>query len=66
MFQYPAEIKKDSNGTYRVSFPDIPEAHTFGYTRAEALETALSFYIESGQPLPRSSARRGKVMVALT
>lgn len=70
MFEYPVDLKKDSNGSYAVSFPDIPEAHTFGETKEEALlhasdalETALSFYVDEGMDLPKPSARRGRVLV---
>ncbi len=70
MFDYPVEITKESNGTYTVGFPDIPEAHTLGDTRdealmhaVEALETALSFYIDEGKPLPKSSAKRNSAVV---
>jgi len=70
MFEYPAELKKDTNGTYQVSFPDIPEAHTFGDSRdealehaIEALEVALSFYIDEGKELPKSSTKRGRSVV---
>lgn len=59
MFSYPAAIKKDANGSYLVTFPDVPEAITYGDSLAEAsdhaveaLETALSFYIDAGKPLP--------------
>lgn len=30
MLRYPVRLKPDTNGTIRVEFPDIPEAHTFG------------------------------------
>jgi len=47
-----------------VTFPDVPEAITQGDTEEEegaamaedVLVTALSFYIDDGQPLPRPSA----------
>jgi antitoxin HicB len=71
MFEYPVQITKESNGTYTVSFPDVPEAHTFGDTRdealeraAEALETALSFYIDDAKDLPKASAIRGRPVVS--
>jgi len=70
MFEYPVELKKDTNGTYQVSFPDIPEAHTFGDSpdealghAIEALEVALSFYIDEGEALPKPSAKRGRPIV---
>ncbi len=71
MFNYPVELKKDTNGTYAVSFPDVPEAHTFGETKAEALhkavdalESALSFYLDKGEALPKASAKRGRMTLA--
>ncbi len=70
MFEYPVELKKDTNGTYQVSFPDVPEAHTFGDSRdealehaIEALEVALSFYIDEGKELPKSSTKRGRSII---
>lgn len=69
---YPARFTPDDNGTFLVTFPDVPEAHTdvvgrTEYSRAaEALAVALSFYVESGNPLPRPSApKRGQAMIQL-
>lgn len=76
MFQYPVTLTLASqfdpkDKGYVVSFSDVPEANTQGDDRAdalrmasEALELALSFYVEKGQPLPKPSARRGKPLVA--
>ncbi len=73
MYTYFACLHKDSDGSFRVSFPDVPEAHTFGSTKeealdhaVEALETALSFYIEEGKPLPasRKTKQRGYYAVS--
>ena len=70
MFEYPVELIKDDNGSYRVAFPDVPEAHTFGDTKqealdyaVEALETALSFYVDEAKDLPKASAKRGRPIV---
>lgn len=72
MLGFPAILRKD--GKYiTVSFPDIPEAHTFGKDREhalemaqEALEVALDFYFEDQRPVPApSKAKRGQVIVAL-
>ena len=65
---YPVILKPDSNDTVLVSFPDVPEAHTFGDDEAEALlravdalETALEFYTDAGEDLPSASKpRRGQ------
>jgi antitoxin HicB len=72
--EYPAILEPDDNGTIRVSFRDVPEAHTFGDDEAEALlhavdalETALSFYVDARKSLPRpSAAKRGERFVALS
>jgi len=56
---YPAKLELDTNGSYFVSFPDVPEAKTFVNDKsnanplaAEALAAALSFYVEAGKSLP--------------
>jgi len=62
MFDYPVVLNRDSNDTVLVTFPDVPEAVTFGETEDEALlqavdalETALSFYVDARKPLPTTS-----------
>jgi antitoxin HicB len=64
MFDYPVNLTPD-DGTVLVTFPDVPEAITFGMDEDEALlqavdalETALSFYVDARKPLP--SARKAK------
>lgn len=67
---YPANLRKD--GKYiTVSFPDIPEAHTFGKNREhalamakEALETAMEFYFDDQRivPLPSQPRQRQAVV----
>ena len=67
MFDYPVTLTADS-GTVLVTFVDVPEAITFGADEDEALlhavdalETALSFYVESRTPLPVPSRdKRGQ------
>ena len=67
MFDYPVVLTPDE-GSVLVTFPDVPEAITFGEDTDEALlhavdalETALSFYVEARKPLPLpSKARRGQ------
>jgi len=69
---YPVNLDPDSNGTVLVSFPDVPEAHTFGddetealLRAADALETALEFYTDAGQALPKASKpKRGQRTVS--
>lgn len=69
MFNYPIILTPD-DGTILVTFPDIPEAITFGKTETEALqyavdalETALSFYVEKRKPLPIPSKIEGAVTI---
>ena len=40
-FIYPAIIDRGSDGSFIVSFPDFPEALTFGHTEAEAADEAV-------------------------
>ncbi|MHA7847840.1 type II toxin-antitoxin system HicB family antitoxin [Serratia sp. D1N4] len=59
--RYPVKFEEDVTG-WAVSFPDIPEAHTGGATREEALSealdalvTAFDFYFEDRRPVPMPS-----------
>ena len=61
MFDYPVTLTPDE-GTVMVTFTDIPEAITFGLDEDEALlqavdalESALTFYIEDRKALPTPS-----------
>ena len=63
MLRYRVKLSKDTNGTILVDVPAIPEAHTFGDDREEALlravdaiETALMGYIEDRRGIPPSGA----------
>ena len=56
---FPVVLRRQPEGGYLVTFPDIPEAVTqaddagVALQRAvEALETALSFYVDERRPLP--------------
>jgi antitoxin HicB len=69
MLQYPVTLKRDTNGSILVTFPDVPEAHTFGDDEPEALmravdalETALSLYVDDRRDIPKPSPikARGK------
>ncbi len=70
MFDYPVTLTPD-DGTVLVTFADVPEAITFGADEdaallhaVDALETALSFYIDARKPLPAvSKAKRGQKTV---
>ena len=62
----------DDNGTILVTFPDVPEAITFGeneedaLTRAaEALEAALSIYIDKNVEIPKPSRPNTKRTVVI-
>jgi antitoxin HicB len=63
MFDYPVILTPD-DGTVLVTFPDVPEAITFGLDKddalkhaVDALESALSFYVDDRRPLPVPSVR---------
>lgn len=65
MFDYPVILTPD-DGTVLVTFPDVPEAITFGANEEEALshavdalETSLSFYVDDRKPLPVPSVKPG-------
>ena len=67
MLQYPVVLTPDTNNTILVTFPDVPEAVTYGADQAEALEravdaleTALMAYIEDRRPIPQPSPVRAK------
>ena len=70
MFDYPVILTPD-DGTVLVTFSDVPEAITFGADTDEALlqavdalESALSFYVDDRKPLPvPSKAKRGQKTV---
>jgi antitoxin HicB len=58
MFDYPVTLTPDGDSVL-VTFADVPEALTFGADEDEALlqavdalETALSFYVQARRPLP--------------
>jgi antitoxin HicB len=72
MLIYPVELTPDDNDTLLVTFPDVPEAVTFGENEAEALlmaEDALlvmfSAYMDDHQPIPEPSRLNGRPGVAL-
>jgi antitoxin HicB len=69
MFDYPVTLTPDE-GTVLVTFPDVPDAITFGADEDEALlqavdalESALSFYVGDRKPLPVPSAAEGRPTV---
>lgn len=68
MLGYPVILDEQPEGGFVVTFPDVPEAITQGEDEdeallyaVEALETALSFYVEARKPLPAASRpKRGQ------
>jgi len=69
---YPVTLKRDDNGTVLVSFPDFPEAHTFGEDEADAvlrardaLATVVDAYIKDRRDVPLPSATVTKHRVAV-
>lgn len=72
MLIYPVELTPDDNDTLLVTFPDVPEAITFGEDQAEALLMAedallvmLSAYMDDRQAIPEPSPLNGRRGVAL-
>jgi antitoxin HicB len=70
MFDYPVILEAQPEGGFVVTFADVPEAITQGEDEDEALlyavdalETALSFYVEARRPLPVPSAAEGRATV---
>jgi antitoxin HicB len=66
---YPATVRRDDNGTWLVTFPDI-EGATYGDTiedalahAQDALATILEAYIKDRRPIPPPSPRRTKYRV---
>jgi antitoxin HicB len=65
---YPVQLKAADEGGFVVTFPQVPEAITQGEDEGDALlravdalETALSFYIDSGRDLPKAGkVKRGQ------
>ncbi|CAN2039573.1 Antitoxin HicB 1 [Candidatus Magnetomoraceae bacterium gMMP-15] len=68
MWDYPVELTPDEeDGGFVVTFPDVPEAITQGEDRDEALlyardalETALSMYVDDRRDLPVPSPADGR------
>jgi antitoxin HicB len=71
MFDYPVVLEAQGEGGFVVTFPDVPEAITQGEDEDEALlyavdalETALSIYVDGRKPLPKpSKPKRGQAVV---
>lgn len=73
MLRYPVILESDTNQTVLVSFPDFPEAHTFGDDESEALaraadllEDVLADYVDSRREIPvPPRVRKGERFVTL-
>src|SRR5215472_17188300 len=66
-YAYPYELHPQPEGGFTVTFPNLPEAITQGENEEEAavmaedaLVTALSFYTDGSEPLPRPSPANGR------
>src|SRR5947208_3007248 len=73
MVRYPVAFTPDDNGTVMVTFPDFPEAQTFGEDEndalahaSDALATIVDGYIRARHPLPTPSALPGAPMAELS
>ncbi len=69
--RFAVKLSKDTDGTILVSFPDFPEAATFGEDRedalaraVDALETAIQGRISDREDIPEPTAR-GRQWVTL-
>ena len=73
MLAYPVLLTEDTNGTYLVEVPDLPEANSVGEDRdeallnaADAIATALEIYFDERRSIPLpSEGRRGQNSVGL-
>ena len=72
-FAYPARLKKEPDGRYSVTFPDLPDAITQGEDRDDAIEMATDCLAETigariaeraDVPAP-SSPKRGQVRIVV-
>lgn len=72
MLTYPVDLEQDTNGTLLVTFPDFPEAVTFGddegdalLRAVDALETVLAARIGDRADIPAPSPAAGRPCVVL-
>ena len=73
MLAYPLVLERDDNGTLLVTFPDVPEAVTFGENEADAveravdaLETMLAARIADQEDVPLPSPAQERPCVVLS
>lgn len=69
---YPITLERDDNETLLVSFPDFPEAHTFGKDEADAIDhardalaTVIDAYIKDKRDIPLPSAKITRCRVTM-
>jgi antitoxin HicB len=70
---FPYRVEPQESGGVLVQFVDVPEAHTFGATDADAggdhtldcLIAALGGYIKLGREIPQPSPARGRPVAIL-
>lgn len=73
MLSYPITLTPDSNGSYLVGFPDLPEANSVGDDEKEALlnavdalAVAIDIYFDERRPVPMpSKPAEGQATVSL-
>ncbi|GGC83575.1 type II toxin-antitoxin system HicB family antitoxin [Undibacterium terreum] len=73
MLTYLVTLERDTNGSFLVGFPDLPEANFVGddeyealLNAVDALETAIEFYFDERQPVPLpTKPKRGQHVVEL-
>jgi antitoxin HicB len=73
MLIYPVTLTPDTNGSFLVGFPDVPEANSAGddedealLNAVDALETALEIYFDERKPIPiPSKQKKGQHSVTL-
>ena len=67
MLNYPVNLTQDTNGSYLVSFPDLPDVNSVGDTVEEALHEAVDalltgvemyFHHRRTVPLPSAPTKR--------
>lgn len=73
MLSYPVNLELDTNNTYLITFPDVPEAISVGEDEDEALingldalESAIEIYFDEKREVPMpSKPKKGQPVVTL-
>ncbi|WP_417252803.1 type II toxin-antitoxin system HicB family antitoxin [Castellaniella sp.] len=73
MLSYPMTLTPDTNGTFLVQFPDVPEALSVAEDESEALvngqetlEAAIEIYFDEKRIVPApSKVKRGQLSITL-